>query len=92
MKSNFKQSCAHSQGFLDRRPYRARVLLSAPSGRPFVVLTVSQCRRLLNDPALSERDVEKIRETLYGFADMLTDRYIKEHPQLRSSSGAHHDN
>ena len=42
-------------------------------------LPVSRCRQLLGKPELSNSEVENIRDTLYGFADVLISSYIEEH-------------
>ena len=55
------------------------------------MLSVAQCRALLGEDGLSDEDIEKMRLTLYGFADMLTERYIQEHPKVLPPPPVTHD-
>jgi len=44
------------------------------------MLSIERCRRVLKQPSMSEDDVTQIRDTLYSFATLLVDSYVREHP------------
>jgi hypothetical protein len=48
-------------------------------------ISLSKCRKILKNPNLHDEDIEQIRDTLYGFAEMLTERFVREHPRKRNS-------
>lgn len=52
------------------------------------MLTIEQCRRILGLEELSDEQVTTIRDNLYGFSHMLTDRYIRDH-QLSVTNTPH---
>lgn len=44
------------------------------------MLSVERCRRVLKQSTMSDEDVTQIRDTLYSFATLLVDSYVREHP------------
>jgi hypothetical protein len=51
------------------------------------MLSVEQCRTVLDIPELSDDEVAKIRDTLYGFAHTLIEEYLRERKTASGGCG-----
>ncbi len=48
------------------------------------MLSVEKCRELLNDETLTDEEVLKIRESLYGMAELILDFYFEDNKRKKT--------
>ena len=55
------------------------------------MLSIAQCRKILGDAAtsLSDEQIRRQRDTLYGFADIILDHYLREAASSPGSQRSH---
>ena len=44
----------------------------------FIMISTEKCKRILNDPNLSDEEIKKIRDNLYQLAEIQIDSYLNK--------------